>query len=79
MIQNKTPDIQFIAIFKAEKLYFEEIYSFRKVSVLQNSVAVGEIVPNCGLEKVCGKDEFSVHLYTGNGNKDEPRLCIDSK
>ncbi|KAG8199789.1 hypothetical protein JTE90_000882 [Oedothorax gibbosus] len=64
---------------QVNKVYERPVLENEKVSVLQNSVAVGEIVPNCGLDKVCGKDEFSVHLYTGNGNKDEPRLCIDSK
>ncbi|GFR29474.1 protein O-linked-mannose beta-1,2-N-acetylglucosaminyltransferase 1 [Trichonephila clavata] len=44
-----------------------------------HSVGIGEIVPNCGMEKLCGKDEFSVHLYTGKDHTDEPRLCVDGK
>jgi len=32
---------------------------------------------NCGANKTCGDDEFSVHLYTGTQNKDPPKICVD--
>lgn len=40
---------------------------------------VGEIKPNCGLEKVCPDRHFPVHVYSGKSKDDRPRVCISGK
>lgn len=45
----------------------------------KGKIAVGTIVQNCGLSDTCKEDEFSVHVYTGKDNNDEPKICVDGK
>ncbi|XP_045105549.1 protein O-linked-mannose beta-1,2-N-acetylglucosaminyltransferase 1-like isoform X2 [Portunus trituberculatus] len=40
---------------------------------------VGDIKPNCGLEKVCPDHHFPVHVYSGKNKDDRPRVCISGK
>jgi len=42
-------------------------------------IAYGSSVQHCGLAEACGDDEFSVHVYTGKDNNDEPKICVDGR
>ncbi|CAD5116276.1 DgyrCDS5183 [Dimorphilus gyrociliatus] len=40
---------------------------------------IGETMSNCGVPKDCGKSAFAVHLYSGKGNEESPKICINGK
>ena len=44
-----------------------------------NGVKTGESIANCGVKDSCGPESFSVHLYSGQGNSQGPKICIDGK
>ncbi|CAF1137046.1 unnamed protein product [Didymodactylos carnosus] len=45
----------------------------------EGAIAIGSTLTNCGLPEQCKDNEFSVHVYTGKDNNDEPKICIDGK
>jgi hypothetical protein len=45
----------------------------------EGKIAVGSSIKNCGLPETCRENEFSVHVYTGKDNNDEPKICVDGK
>ena len=53
---------------------------FRSLDVNQvGKLTIGAAVKNCGLPETCKQNEFSVHVYTGKDNNDEPKICVDGK
>ncbi|XP_069971110.1 protein O-linked-mannose beta-1,2-N-acetylglucosaminyltransferase 1 isoform X4 [Penaeus vannamei] len=40
---------------------------------------VGEILPNCGLDFVCPHNHFPVHIFSGKGKDDMPKICVSGK
>lgn len=46
---------------------------------LTSSLQVGEILPNCGLQRVCPADHFPVHVYSGKTKDDHPRVCVSGR
>lgn len=45
----------------------------------KSNLKVGEELPNCGVKDTCGPDSFPVHLYTGKGNSEGPKICVSGK
>ena len=43
------------------------------------SVKRGQEAPRCGVKDGCGPDAFPVHLYTGIGNSEGPKICVSGK
>ncbi len=43
------------------------------------SMKMGEELPNCGVKDGCGPESFPVHLYSGKGNSDGPKICVSGK
>ena len=39
----------------------------------------GEDSVNCGLPNDCGADGVAVHLFTGQGNNEGPKICVNGK
>jgi len=44
---------------------------------IQGPLPVGGTSSNCGLEKSCLPEEFSVHVFSGKENVEGPRMCIN--
>ena len=44
-----------------------------------NSMKRGADLPNCGLQNVCSADSIAVHLYTGQGSEEGPKICVGGK
>jgi len=44
-----------------------------------SGLKVGAALDNCGVEKECGNQAFSVQLYTGDRNVDPPKICVNGK
>ncbi|KAK2188800.1 hypothetical protein NP493_121g04006 [Ridgeia piscesae] len=42
-------------------------------------VKVGSLVDKCGVSVSCGTTAFPVHLFTGKGNSDGPKICVNGK
>lgn len=34
---------------------------------------------NCGVKEVCAADAFSARLFTGNENKEFPKICVNGR
>ena len=45
----------------------------------QSNVKVGEEQPQCGVKDGCGPESFPVHIYSGKGNSEGPKLCVSGK
>ena len=45
----------------------------------QTDMKMGEMFSNCGIPKGCSSESFPVHLYTGKGNSDGPKICVNGK
>ena len=39
----------------------------------------GQEAPRCGVKDGCGPDSFPVHIYTGIGNTEGPKICVSGK
>ena len=50
-----------------------------QVAEEQTNMKLGEMLANCGITKGCGSESFPVHLYTGRGNSDGPKICVNGK
>lgn len=50
-----------------------------QVAEQPSNLQLGEMFANCGVTKPCGADSFPVHLYTGKGNVDGPKICVNGK
>ncbi|KAI0215994.1 hypothetical protein LSAT2_031940 [Lamellibrachia satsuma] len=42
-------------------------------------VKVGQELDKCGVKDNCGTTAFPVHLYTGKGNSEGPKICVSGK
>ncbi len=49
------------------------------VAPAQSNVKMGEELPQCGVKDACGADSFPVHMYSGKGNSEGPKLCVSGK
>ncbi|XP_063611982.1 protein O-linked-mannose beta-1,2-N-acetylglucosaminyltransferase 1-like [Penaeus indicus] len=47
--------------------------------VVSQYMQVGEILPNCGLDFVCPHNHFPVHIFSGKGKDDMPKICVSGK
>ncbi len=47
--------------------------------ISQNKLAIGNQLKNCGMKEPCKANEFSLHVYNGKDDKDEPKICVDGK
>ena len=45
----------------------------------ESNVKVGEELTNCGVKDGCGPEAFAVHVFTGMGNSQGPKICIGGK
>ena len=45
----------------------------------QSNIKVGEEQPECGVKESCGPESFSVHIYSGKGNSEGPKICVSGK
>ena len=45
----------------------------------QGNVKVGEEQPQCGVKENCGPDSFPVHIFSGKGNSEGPKICVSGK
>ncbi len=43
------------------------------------NVKVGEEQPQCGVKESCSPDSFPVHMYSGKGNTEGPKICVSGK
>ena len=43
------------------------------------SLKQGQEAPNCGVNQTCGTEAFPVHIYSGNGNTEGPKICVSGK
>ncbi|KAK4319892.1 hypothetical protein Pmani_009198 [Petrolisthes manimaculis] len=47
--------------------------------IVSQYMEVGEILPNCGISYVCPHNHFPVHIFTGKGKDDTPKICVSGK
>ena len=64
-----------------EVLVVEEEKAAEKEAVApaESNVKVGEELANCGVKDGCGPEAFAVHIFTGVGNSQGPKICIGGK
>ena len=43
------------------------------------SLKRGQEAPRCGIKDTCGTDSFPVHIYSGIGNSEGPKICVSGK
>lgn len=56
-----------------------DVKKIQTVKPIKEERNIGETLGNCGVQKDCGKSAFSVHLYSGRGNEEAPKICINGK
>ena len=46
---------------------------------LPPGLKAGEALPHCGVTSKCDSNHFPVHIYSGKGNSEGPKICVSGK
>ncbi|XP_076066967.1 protein O-linked-mannose beta-1,2-N-acetylglucosaminyltransferase 1-like isoform X2 [Oratosquilla oratoria] len=68
-----------IEFYDGNKTVDEFPYPDHGSRLVSQYMQIGEILPNCGLDRVCPPNHFPVHVYSGKNNLDMPKICVAGK